>query len=77
MRKRQVKDQNIHLQDSEIFINASPYRYLYKMHSKTNDTISKISYKYNENKNILEHVKEQNKRNTNIKINGKYYEGWL
>lgn len=72
--KGEIKDPKYSLQDSEIFINASPYRYLYKLHSRTNDTISKITYKYNENKNTLEDVKEQNKRNTNIKLGENFYE---
>lgn len=47
--------------EPEFFVNKYPYRYLYKILPETNDTISKIIYKYNENKNILEYVKEEKK----------------
>lgn len=44
--------------NTEIYIDKYPYRYLYNISTKTNDTISKRTYKYYEDKKTLEYVKE-------------------
>lgn len=46
--------------DTEIYIDEYPYKYLYNIDSKTNDTISKIIYEYYEDKNTLKYVIEDN-----------------
>lgn len=70
-----LKEPRYSIQNSEIFINENTYRYLYKINPYSNDTISKITYKYHDDrKNILEYVKEQKKRNTNIIINNTNYQ---
>src|SRR5690606_33333776 len=59
--------------EPEFFVNKYPYRYLYKILPETNDTISKIIYKYNENKNILEYVNEQRTQFYIYKNKGNHY----
>lgn len=40
-----------------LFINEYPTRFIYRLDSKTNDTISKTTYKYYEDTNTLEYIK--------------------
>lgn len=46
--------------DTEIYIDEYPYKYFYRIDTKTNDTIFKIIYEYYEDKNTLKYVIEDN-----------------
>jgi len=46
--------------DTEIYLDEYPYKYFYRIDTKTNDTIFKIIYEYYEDKNTLKYVIEDN-----------------
>jgi|GEM_PF-2617779 len=68
-----LKEHEYSGQEPEIFVNKYPYRYLYRILPETIDTISKITYKYNENKNTLEYVNEERTQFYLYKNKGNHY----